>query len=266
VACTRARDLLILPHIPQASKDSWFSSIDLRQQDIPELDVSSFARRETPGPASRPNAQSSDIFAAEQRSVEESAPPVLWRRPSEHDADRLGDPLTRVVILESYAEHLEVVGAGARRGVILHKLMEELLIGELAGELGASVARARELLHQLVSDVNDDKSRPDPNEMAAAALRGLALPEIAELRPHLVPEIAIWGHDEVGLLAGRADALAIIEERVDAAIDWKSDVNPTPAVREAHVQQLHEYLSATGALRGAIVYLTSGEVAWILRS
>ncbi|MCB1469347.1 MAG: hypothetical protein KDK08_19900 [Rhizobiaceae bacterium] len=266
MACTRARDLLILPHIPQASKDSWFSSIDLRQQDIPELDVSSFARRETPGPASRPNAQSSDIFAAEQRSVEESAPPVLWRRPSEHDADRLGDPLTRVVILESYAEHLEVVGAGARRGVILHKLMEELLIGELAGELGASVARARELLHQLVSDVNDDKSRPDPNEMAAAALRGLALPEIAELRPHLVPEIAIWGHDEVGLLAGRADALAIIEERVDAAIDWKSDVNPTPAVREAHVQQLHEYLSATGALRGAIVYLTSGEVAWILRS
>ena len=81
-----------------------------------------------------------------------------------------------------------------------------------------------------------------------------------------MPEIAIWGHDEVGLLAGRADALAIIEERVDAAIDWKSDVNPTPAVREAHVQQLHEYLSATGALRGAIVYLTSGEVTWILRS
>ncbi|WP_164225862.1 hypothetical protein, partial [Stenotrophomonas maltophilia] len=42
VACTRARDLLILPHIPQASKGSWFSSIDLRQLDLPELNVSDF--------------------------------------------------------------------------------------------------------------------------------------------------------------------------------------------------------------------------------
>ncbi|MBS3647309.1 hypothetical protein KEU06_01555 [Pseudaminobacter sp. 19-2017] len=37
--------------------------------------------------------------------------------------------------------------------------------------------------------------------------------------PHLVPEISIWGHDEFGLIAGRADALAIIETRVDAATD-----------------------------------------------
>src|SRR5712675_1067086 len=42
VACTRARDLLILPSIPQAAKGSWFSSINLRQNEIPELDVSSF--------------------------------------------------------------------------------------------------------------------------------------------------------------------------------------------------------------------------------
>ncbi|MBZ9994161.1 UvrD-helicase domain-containing protein [Mesorhizobium sp. BH1-1-4] len=264
VACTRARDLLILPHIPQASKDSWFSSIDLRQLDIPELDLTSFARREMPAPASLTNEQSSDIFAAEQRCVEESAPPIVWRRPSEHDADRLGDPLEGVVTSESHIEHFEVVGAGARRGVILHKLMEELLTGELAGELGASLDRARELLNQLVTDVNDDEPQPDPYEMGAAALRGLALPQIAELRPHLVPEIAIWGRDEASLIAGRADALAIIEDRVDAAIDWKSDVHPAPAVREAHVRQLRDYLSATGAVRGAIVYLTSGEITWVV--
>lgn len=99
--------------------------------------------------------------------------------------------------------------------------------------------------------------------MGATALRGLALPQIADLRSYLVPEIAIWGHDESGLIAGRADALAIIENQVDAAIDWKSDVNPTPADREAHVQQLHDYLSATGAKRGAIVYLTNDEIVWV---
>ncbi|MDG4875229.1 UvrD-helicase domain-containing protein [Mesorhizobium sp. WSM4935] len=264
VACTRARDLLILPHIPQASKDSWFSSIDLRQRDIPELDLSSFAQREPPVPASVPNEQSSDIFAAEQLCVEESAPPIVWRRPSQHDADRLGDPLEGVVTSESHIEHFEVVGAGARRGVILHKLMEELLTGELAEELDPSVNRARELLNQLVTDANDDEPQPDPHEMGAAALRGLALPHIPELRPHLVPEMAIWGRDQVSLIGGRADALAIIEDRVNAVIDWKSDVHPTPAAREAHVQQLRDYLAATGAMRGAIVYLTSGEIAWIV--
>jgi CRISPR-associated exonuclease Cas4 len=211
----------------------------------------------------RPNEQSSEVFAAERGSVEESAPPIVWRRPSEHDADRLGDPLEGIVISERHAERLEVAGAGARRGVILHKLMEEFLTGELAGQLEPAVSRARELLDQLISEADDDEPRPDPNEMGAAALRGFALPQIAELRPHLVPEIAIWGRDEVGLVAGRADALAIIEGRADAVIDWKSDVNPTPAVREAHVRQLRDYLSATGAERGAVVYLTSGEVAWI---
>jgi CRISPR-associated exonuclease Cas4 len=34
---------MILPHIPQAAKDSWFSSVDLRQGELPELDVSGFA-------------------------------------------------------------------------------------------------------------------------------------------------------------------------------------------------------------------------------
>jgi CRISPR-associated exonuclease Cas4 len=101
--------------------------------------------------------------------------------------------------------------------------------------------------------------------MAAAVLRSLALPEIAALRPFLVPEIPIWAKDEHGLVAGRADALVMDGERVDAAIDWKSDVNPTPAVRKAHVQQLHDYLSATNAGRGAIVYLSSGEIVWVRR-
>lgn len=156
-----------------------------------------------------------------------------------------------------------MVGAGARRGVILHKLMEELLTGELAEELDASVSRAHELLGQLISDVEENDLRPDPDEMGAAALRGLALPQIAELQAQLVPEIAIWGHDELGLIGGRADALAIFEGRVEAAIDWKSDVDPTPAVRETHRQQLRDYLSATGAKRGAVVYLTSGEITWI---
>lgn len=265
VACTRARNLLVLPHIPQASKGSWFSSIDLRQLEVPELDLSSLTPSSAQPASSPTNEQSADIFAAEQRSVEDSAPPLVWRRPSEHDADRVGESFDVVVTLESHAERLEVAGAGARRGVIVHKLMEELLTGELPEEMSASADRARELLDQLTQGAGDDRPGPDPDEMAAAVLRSLALPEIAALRPFLVPEIPIWAKDEHGLVAGRADALVMDGERVDAAIDWKSDVNPTPAVRKAHVQQLHDYLSATNAGRGAIVYLSSGEIVWVRR-
>jgi ATP-dependent exoDNAse (exonuclease V) beta subunit len=263
VACTRARNLLILPHIPQASKDSWFSSVDLRQLELAELDLSAFTPLVNRSGASQPNEQSAQIFAKEQRFVEDSSPPLEWRRPSEHDGDRLGDSLDGVITLESQAERLEIAGAGARRGVILHKLMEELLTGEVAEELAAIVSRARFLLDQLSPGTEDDQTRPDPNEMAAAALRAIALPEIAELRPRLVPEIPVWAMDGRVLVAGRVDALAICDEGVDAVIDWKSDVSPTLAVRKAHVQQLRDYLSATRARRAAVVYLTSGAIVWV---
>jgi len=227
------------------------------------LDLSSFTPLGNHSSPSRPNEQSADIFVAEQRTVENTSPPLVWRRPSELDGDRLGDSLDGVVTLESHAERLQITGAGAQRGVILHKLMEELLTGEIAEEPIASATRARELLDQLMPGTEDDPSRPDPNEMATASLRALALPEIAQLRPSLTPEIPIWAADEHGLVAGRADALAINGRRVDAAIDWKSDVNPTLAVRKAHAQQLHDYLSATYASRGAVVYLSSGEIVWV---
>jgi CRISPR-associated exonuclease Cas4 len=191
VACTRARDLLILPHIPQAAKDSWFSSIDLRLQHVPELDLSQFIPADTRRSGIQSNGQTAEVFASEQREVEESAPSIVWRRPSDHDDDRLGDPLDTVVVGDTIAEHLEIVGAGALRGVVLHKLMEEFLTGELEANTDATILRAGALLLQLVTGPENDRVRPDPAEMANTALRALTLPEIAALQPHLVPELAV---------------------------------------------------------------------------
>jgi ATP-dependent exoDNAse (exonuclease V) beta subunit len=263
VACTRARDLLILPYVPQASKDSWFSSIDLRQQDVSELDLSKFAVADVRSAIAQSNGQSTDVFESERRNVEQSSPPVVWRRPSDKDQDRLGDPIDNVVVSNALAEHLEVVGAGAVRGIVLHKLMEEFLTGELDADVAVTVARAQELLEQLLTDQNDKGLHPDPTEMAMCALRALALPEIATIRSFLVPEVAIWSTGEGYLVAGRADALAIKGGRVEVAIDWKSDVNPTAAARSAYAGQLRDYLAATGAEKGAIVFLTVGEIVWI---
>jgi CRISPR-associated exonuclease Cas4 len=263
VACTRARDLLILPHIPQAAKDSWFSSIDLRLEHVPELDLSRFTSADTRGSGIQSNGQTVEVFASEQRKVEESTPPIVWRRPSDHDDDRPGDPLDTIVVGDTIAEHLEIVGAGALRGVVLHKLMEEFLTGELESNTDAAILRAGALLLQLVSGAENDQVRPNPVEMANTALRALTLPEIAALRPHLVPEMVIWASVGNFLIAGRADALAIKEGKVEVAIDWKSDVDPTPSVRNAYAGQLRDYLAATGANRGALVFLSLGEVVWV---
>lgn len=263
VACTRARDLLILPYIPQASKGSWFSSIDLRQQDIPELELSGFAVSDVRPATASKNEQSADTFASEQRTVEKSAPAIVWRRPSDHDQDRLGDPLDTLIVTDTLPERLEVVGAGALRGIVLHKLMEEFLTGELEVNEGAVVSRAQDLLAQLIMDAEQEKSRPDPSEVARCALRALSLPEIEAVRSCLVPEVAIWAAGEGYLLAGRADALAIRGGRVEVAIDWKSDINPTSSARSAYAGQLRDYLAASGAERGMLVFATLGEIAWV---
>lgn len=263
VACTRARDLLILPHIPQAAKSSWFSSIDLQQGEITELDVSGFPASDARQAAAYENNQSADTFAAEQRKVNEGAPSVVWRRPSDHDQDRLADPVDTVVVADSLAEQMEVVGAGALRGIVLHKLMEDLLIGELEVQERPVASRAEELLVQLLTVADEKEARPDPAEMARCALRALALPEIAEMRPFLLPEVAIWASGDGVLVAGRADALAIREGRVEVAVDWKSDINPSPTVRNRYAAQLRDYLQATGAKRGMLVFLSLDEITWV---
>jgi hypothetical protein len=99
------------------------------------------------------------------------------------------------------------------------------------------------------------------------ALKTLNLPEISALRPHLISEVSVYDHLEGGnetiLLAGRADAISLGEGKATVAIDWKSDIAPSEDDIAAHTSQLRRYLAATGAQRGAIVYMTSGAVHWL---
>jgi CRISPR-associated exonuclease Cas4 len=48
--------------------------------------------------------------------------------------------------------------------------------------------------------------------------------------------------------------------------DWKSDVSPNASERKTYRLQLAQYLHAIGAQRGAVVYMTSGHVDWVLAS
>ncbi len=67
------------------------------------------------------------------------------------------------------------------------------------------------------------------------------------------------------LTAGIADAVAIDEMgRIEAVVDWKSDVNPVPAQIDIYRNQVRDYLTATGARLGLIVFLTSGRIERVL--
>lgn len=265
VACTRARDLLVLPDLVGAGPTTWARILDLGAARLPELDLASLPVPPRRRAAPEPNDQAPEVFAAQAAAVAAAAPPVAWRRPSDHDPDRPdvaeaagGDEA------EDLPEAPRPVGAGRVRGILLHKLMEEMLSGELSDERVAVVARAAELWTELAALEAGEPVELDPAECAAAALRARTLPEVSALWASLQAEVPVFATDVDGaLVAGRADALSVVDGRVEVVVDWKSDLAPVLQQMADHVEQMRLYLAATGAPRGALVYMSLGRVRWV---
>ncbi|UPT89808.1 UvrD-helicase domain-containing protein [Bradyrhizobium barranii subsp. apii] len=265
VATTRARDLLVIPDLPGAPSRSWSRVMDLGQKRLSEIRADVLPEPIVTAPQPFANDQTVAVFAAEGERLAAASPPIAWDRPSDRDADRSADLVDAFVVDAGAVVTARIVGAGALRGTILHKLMEELLTGELEHFREEAIHRATELLAQLQSDDPTDAAKPDAVEMAETALRTLALPELAPFLAKLVPEVPLWAANPPCFLAGRADAAAIEGERIALVVDWKSDVNPAATTHSAHVAQLRDYLRVTGAERGAIVYMSAAQVSWVER-
>lgn len=267
VACTRARDFLILPYHPDANARSWARVVELGAADLPEIDLRTL-EGSPPAPDDSPaNGQDAATFAEEDARIVAASPPITWLRPSAHDADR-------AQVVESVSDSFDdddevrIVTGGRLRGLVLHKLMEEILEEGLAEEAGALAGRARELTAQLRVPGEIDESLDDVAELAQTVLRTLALPDIADLRPRLRAELPIYAMigaaGEVQPMAGRADAVACAEDgAVEVVVDWKSDVVLGPQQLADHVDQLRLYLEATGAPRGALIYMSLARVRWV---
>jgi hypothetical protein len=114
-------------------------------------------------------------------------------------------------------------------------------------------------------DTEDAAKGFSSSEMASTVHRSLQLPDVAALRPRLQPEFRVYAGVQAGqkmsLTAGIADAVGSDDKgRVEAVIDWKSDVDPTPGQIEIYRAQVRDYLAATGAQLGLVVFLTSNLV------
>jgi CRISPR-associated exonuclease Cas4 len=262
VACTRARDLLVIPDIPGANAKSWVRVVDLRRNDVPVLDLSVFSPAAvTPAP-DPPNPQTPEIFAAEKAVIDRVSIPIRWRQPSRADPDRL--PVEEAIAPEdSQAPETELpIGAGRMRGLLLHKLIEEVLTGETGDTQAQLATRATELMATLPLDEDAGGALPDAAEIAATVARTFSISEIAAMRPLLIAEMPLYA--SIGAsrdaLAGRADAIELRNGRVATIIDWKSDVAPAEQEIRVHAAQIREYMKAAHAPRGLIVYMTSGIV------
>ena len=121
-----------------------------------------------------------------------------------------------------------------------------------------------------LDDEEDAAAGPSSAELAATVMRTMRLPEVAALRPRLVPEFPVYSSavegSAVTLTAGIADAVAIDGKgQVDVVVDWKSDVKPGGKQTAMYHRQVREYLRSTTARTGLIVFMSSGRVDRIVR-
>lgn len=278
VALTRARDLLLLPRQTERVDNDWFSLLNPNLEALPSFDVARFNGSSSQRTDRATNTQDLATWRHEAAVIAASERRILWHQPSRHEEPAIPTDTADEVFVGARAlqEHLpaadeeKVVRGGRERGLVLHKLIEEVLTGESTEDGAALRTRARELLGQLgLADVEDPTVGPCSGEMADVLQRALQLPEIVALRPRLLPELhvyaAMFADRTMTLTAGIADAVAIDEMgRIEAVVDWKSDVNPVPAQIDIYRNQVRDYLTATGARLGLIVFLTSGRIERVL--
>jgi exodeoxyribonuclease-5 len=280
VAATRACELLVLPRIDIPGRGSaWISLLDLSLAKLPALDLKHLPLEIGSGLAGKENAQTREVFAAEAAKIAERRRRIVWLAPS-RDED-LNGPALQTEVPEILPNDLDSaplenpvvppIEGGRERGVILHKLIEEVLTGETAETEPDLVARAEALIRAMGRSVADNPAHGlVPTELAACVSRALALPEIVALRPRLLPEVPVYasvstaeGEEET---VGVADAIAFgTDGTPQIVVDWKSDVAPTPETLEHYRLQVRAYLDMSEAGRGLIVLVTSGAVISVAR-
>lgn len=275
VATTRARELLILPRLDVApSKSAWVGLVDLTLASLPRLDVSHLSADLATQGAGLGNSQTRETFAAEANAMAGRQTRLTWLAPS-RDETGAGTVLREEEAsiwagpADDQPGHLEAAASiqgGRERGLILHKLMEEVLTGETEATEGRLTERADDLIRAFGrSPVADAATGLSAGEMAACVSRTLALPEIHSLRTALVAELPVYSarveNGDETATAGIADALTLNDAgNPSVIIDWKSDVNPASQTLDHYRAQVRAYLDMTGAERGLIVLMTTGTV------
>ena len=264
VATTRARDLLLLP-LPSTgvSPNSWMGGIPLRLDELTPIDLDGLSEGRLHRTEEPANPQDRAQFVTEAALIAVRASKI--RRITPHLAEAGDEPASEPLPIRVGADDDDVVQDRPRgslaRGLVLHKLLEEVLTGELEEEEAALTSRAGELTLELADAPG--AATVSPHEMAQCVRRGLAIPDVQAVRDRLVAECSaaasFTAENVEDITLGIADAVVVnTEGGIDMVVDWKSDVGPSPATVAHYRAQVSAYLRACGATKGLIVFLTSG--------
>jgi exodeoxyribonuclease-5 len=293
VAMTRARDLLIIPkHGPRlgkASENVWTNVLNLDLNALPEMDVSEFDHFEKTFGKELSNVQTEATFNAEQERVMARRLPVVWVSPSrKEEVTSVSENLSDDEIIDAVPDYdpTAAVRGSAQRGNILHKMMEEVVTGEIS-DFGSNLdLRAAELITQIENDAaKANELGLDAAEMARCVRKTVKIDAVSDLLGRLVPEVVVGRSIELdhceNVIYGVADAVAFangtdqfsVSEAlafangtgiVDTVVDWKSDVHPSKDTIQHYRDQVRSYMKSVKAKRGLIVLMTSGEVIEVL--
>jgi ATP-dependent exoDNAse (exonuclease V) beta subunit len=280
VVATRARELLVLPRLDVPAKGSaWISLLDLSLPELPALDLGHEPLEVGPGVAGEENAQTREVFAAEATMIAARQRRIIWLAPSRDEhatapALQVEEPEVLAADVDGApVEDLAVpmIQGGRERGIILHKLIEEVLTGETPESAVELMARAEVFIHAMGRPVVDNPAQGlVSSELAASVTRALALPEIVALKARLLPEFPVYAStltgDDEEATAGIADAIAFANGAPQVVVDWKTDVAPTSETLEDYRAQVLAYLAMTEAELGLIVLVTSGVVIPVARA
>ncbi|RKF19343.1 double-strand break repair helicase AddA [Altericroceibacterium spongiae] len=247
VAMTRAEEALFIggalglretePH-----KDSWYAQLAPLFPSEAVSDPVWGERHEWGAPGDLPDARRQPPAAATQTvdlpgwAVQPIGPeprPPRPLAPSSAGEDQAADPPLPA----------DQAGLAARRGILIHKLLERL--PELSAEERAEAGRI--WLARQAGDVPEDARQ----DMLDAALRVLAEPQWAELfSPAALAEIRLAATVEGQVIAGIADRLLVEEDRVLIA-DFKTARRPPRSldgVPQATLRQMGAYAAALQAI------------------
>jgi ATP-dependent exoDNAse (exonuclease V) beta subunit len=280
VAITRACDLLLLPRQSERKANDWMSIVDLKLDDLQIFDHRAIQYAPKRPELMQPqNAQDETTWRNEAATIAATRRVILWRSPSRHEIpaaaplpDRseifanAADLSDQIPQASGDAEVSAAVRGSRERGLVVHKLLEEVLTGETLDRAEALRTRARALLDQLgTAEASQPQDGPHAPELAATVLRALAIREIAACRSRLVPELTVFStqadDDRLTYVGGVADAVAYLPLGIiELVIDWKTDVSPSAQQIELYREQMRDYLAATGAPEGLLVFVTTGQL------
>lgn len=277
VAMTRAKSLLLLPYFEDIKSrgESWAELLKVPVDTLPKLDLSSLDGKPRKPVAQSSNKETAESFAVISEQIRfKQVDRVEWITPSKHEwSPAMTTKISMDELMDSRPDldpYANIVG-GAERGNILHKLMEEILTGELTETKAEIEGRSLQLIEQVVAKDLRKLKELYPEELTRCVTNTLALPSIVAIRPRLIPELAAATRQDVDgkikITYGVMDAAEIVERAhepgkadIRLVVDWKSDLRPTEKAITGYIEQVRRYLETKNIERGMIVFMSTGMI------